>query len=303
MSTAITLIEVGPRDGFQSEETPIPTDLKVAVIDGLVEAGVTQIQVASFVHPKWVPQMADADEVCRRITRWPGVTYSGLALNLKGVERAHAAGLDGVDVSISASDTHSRKNTGKDLGEARAALREMVEGARSAGLQVRAGLQCVFGCAYEGRIPEGRVCEMVEEVLSFGVDALSLADSTGMAHPRQVARLMRALVPVAGQVPIVLHLHDTRGLGIANLMAAFDCGVTRFDTAIGGMGGCPFIPGAAGNIATEDVCALAEAMGIGTGVDIEAVARWTRRLEEHLGRRFPGKLHRLLEPKAEETAR
>lgn len=293
LPSTITLIEVGPRDGFQSERTLIPTDQKVAIIDGLVEAGVRHIQVASFVHPKRVPQMADAEKVCAQIQRRPGVSYSGLALNVRGVLRARDAGLDGVDVSISASPTHSEKNTGMSLAKARTALGEMIRAARDAGLKVRAGLQCVLGCAYEGEVAVLRVEQLVAEVLSHDIDMLSLADSPGMAHPRQVTQLLQRILPLTGAVPVVLHLHDTRGLGIANLVAAVDCGVSHFDTSLGGIGGCPFIPGAAGNIATEDVANLAAAMELPTGISIPAVARWTRHLEESLGRNFPGKLHRL----------
>ncbi|MCU0691564.1 MAG: hydroxymethylglutaryl-CoA lyase [Polyangiaceae bacterium] len=295
MSGELTLIEVGPREGFQTVKQLLPTPMKLQIINGLVRAGLRHVQVASFVSPKLMPQMADADEVCAGLTHADGVCFSGLCLNVKGVERARDAGLHAVDVSISASDTHGRKNAGKSLDEARVALADMIRVARQAGLKVRAGLQCVFGCAYEGEISEGRVHELVDEILAQGVDMLSLADSPGMAHPRQVTALLGNLLPnVPRQVPVVLHFHDTRGLGMANLMAALDCGVTHFDTALGGIGGCPFIPGAAGNIATEDVGNLAAQMGMQTRIDLSAVARWTRNLEEFLGTRFPGKLHFIL---------
>jgi hydroxymethylglutaryl-CoA lyase len=285
---SVTLIEVGPREGFQSESALIPTEAKVAIINGLMEAGIRQIQVASFVHPKRVPQMADAERVCAAIARRPGVSLSGLALNVRGVERARDAGLDGVDVSISASETHGRRNSGKSLHEARVEMGEMIREARTAGLEVRAGLQCAFGCAYEGEIPESRILSLVDEVLAHGVDMVSLADSPGLAHPRQVTGLLRQIMPRLDGVPLVLHLHDTRGLGIANLTAALDGGVTHFDTALGGIGGCPFIPGAAGNIATEDVANLLEMMGLATGVKIREVAHWSRHLEERVGHPLPG---------------
>jgi hydroxymethylglutaryl-CoA lyase len=237
--------------------------------------------------------MADAEEVVRRIVRRPGVTYSGLVLNGRGVERAVAAGLEAVDLSISTSDTHSQKNANRSLHEARADVRLMIRAARSQGLRTRVGLQCAFGCAYEGAIPLDRVVEMSREIVAEGVAALSLADSTGMANPRQIADVLERVLPVAGEVPLVLHLHDTRGLGLSNLLAGLQAGVTRFDTGFGGLGGCPFIPGASGNIATEDSVNMLEAMGVATGVALEPVIRAARRMEEFLGRSLPGKIHAL----------
>jgi hydroxymethylglutaryl-CoA lyase len=226
----VTVIEVATRDGFQVESKPIPTHLKVETIDALTEAGVRQIQVTSFVHPKWVPQMADAEEVCRSISRKPDVIYSALALNKKGVERAHAAGISAhaagishLDLSISVSDTHSRKNTNVSLAEAMKNLREMVELARQEEMELRVGLQCVFGCAYEGTIPADRVVKMAEEIFSMEIDMFSLADTTGMANPLQVKQLLSKLLPLLGDTPVILHLHDTRGAGLANLVAALEC--------------------------------------------------------------------------------
>jgi len=238
----VTLIEVAARDGFQVESKPIPTHLKVETIDALSEAGVRQIQVTSFVHPKWVPQLADAEEVCRSMSRKPGVIYSALALNKKGVERAHAAGINHLDLSISVSDTHSRKNTNVSLPEAMKNLREMVDLAGQEEMELRVGLQCVFGCAYEGPIPSERVLEMAEEIFSMEIDMFSLADTTGMANPLQVKQLLSKLLPLLGDTPVILHLHDTRGSGLANLVAALECGVTYFDTALAGLGGVPLYP-------------------------------------------------------------
>jgi hydroxymethylglutaryl-CoA lyase len=292
-----TVIEVATRDGFQVESKPIPTRLKVETIDALTEAGVRQIQITSFVHPKWVPQMADAEEVCSSINRKPDVTYSALALNKKGVERAHAAGINHVDLSISVSDTHSRKNTNVSLQEAMKNLREMVELARQEKMELRVGLQCAFGCAYEGDIPVERVVKMAEEVISMGIDMFSLADTTGMGNPRQVKQLLSQLLPLLGDTPVILHLHDTRGAGLANLVAALECGVTHFDTALAGLGGCPFIPGAAGNIATEDTLYLLHSMGVETGIDIAKVAQCSLQLEKFLKRQLPGKMYRLVSEK------
>ncbi len=289
----VNLIEVGTRDGFQAESKPIPTDLKVETIEALAQAGVRHIQVTSFVHPKWVPQMADAEEVCRRIPALPEVRYRALALNRKGVERAHAAGITRLDLSVSVSETHSHKNANVSVDEALRNLREMVDLARQEDIEVRVGLQCVFGCAYEGPIPSERILDMAEELLSMKADMISLADTTGMANPLQVKQLLSQLLPLTEETPLVLHLHDTRGTGLANLTAALECGVNWFDTALAGLGGCPFIPGATGNIATEDTLYLLHSMGIETGIDLAGVAGCSQRLEQFLGRSLPGKMYRL----------
>ena len=289
----VNLIEVGTRDGFQAESKPIPTDLKVETIEALAQAGVRHIQVTSFVHPKWVPQMADAEEVCRRIPALPEVRYRALALNRKGVERAHAAGITRLDLSVSVSDTHSHKNANVSVDEALRNLKGMVDLARQEDMEMRVGLQCVFGCAYEGPIPSERILDMTEELLSMKADMISLADTTGMANPLQIKQLLSQLLPMIGKTPLVLHLHDTRGTGLANLTAALECGVNWFDTALAGLGGCPFIPGATGNIATEDTLYLLHSMGIETGIDLAGVAACSQRLEQFLGRPLPGKMYRL----------
>jgi len=290
----VTLIEVGPRDGFQFEKQIIPTDLKLEIIGGLIDAGLKHIQVASFVHPARVPQMADAEDLISRLPESPDVIYSGLVLNTKGVQRAHGAGLNHLEVSISASDTHSRKNTGMPFDQAVAQVKEMIRLARSENMIIRAGIQCAFGCVYEGEIPRRRVLKIARDYVSWGVDAIALSDTTGMANPVSVKQLLQALSAESAGVPIVLHFHDTRGLGLANVAAALQCGVTQFDTALAGMGGCPFVPGAAGNIATEDTAHLMASMGIKTGIDISGVVICSHRLEKFLNKQFPGKIHRLL---------
>lgn len=288
----VTLIEVGPRDGFQFESKIIPTELKVDIISGLIDAGLRHIQVTSFVHPRRVPQMADAEELMKRLPQHEGVTYSGLVLNSKGVERARLAGLSWVEVSISASDTHSRKNAGMSQAQAVAQGKEMIRLAQECDMRVRAGIQCAFGCVYEGEIPDGRVLGIAENFMALGIDMLVISDTTGMGNPLAVTALMEKLIPIAGETPIVLHLHDTRALGLVNLMAAMACGITHFDTALAGMGGCPFVRGAAGNIATEDTAYLMASMDIETGVDIAKVANCSRRLEQFLEKRFAGKMYR-----------
>jgi hydroxymethylglutaryl-CoA lyase len=289
----VTLIEVGPRDGFQFESKIIPTSLKVEIISGLVAAGLKQIQVTSFVHPQRVPQMADAESLLRALPAWENVDLSGLVLNRQGLERAHRAGLRQVEISISASDTHSRKNTGMPLDEAFQRGQEMVALARKYGMYVRAGIQCAFGCVYDGAILLQRVVDMARVFIVQGADALALADTTGMADPPAIRRMVTAVHRAAGETPLILHLHDTRGLGLVNLMAALECGVTRFDTALAGMGGCPFVAGAAGNIATEDTVYLLDRLQVKTGISIKEVAACSIKLENFYGKTFAGKMVRL----------
>ena len=289
----VEIIEVGPRDGLQREEMIIPADQKVALIEDLVSAGIKQIQVTSFVHPRLVPQMADAEEVCALLPDVPGVVYSGLALNLQGVERAHNAGLNHIDVSVSASDAHSRRNANRTVEASLVEFREMVTLARGYGMAVRAGIQCAFGYQEPGDVSPERVMDIARHHLELDIDELALADSSGLANPQQLTALLEAIVPLAGDKPVVLHLHDTRGMGLANVLAALRCGVRHFDTAFGGLGGCPFIDDAAGNIATEDTVYMLAAMGIKSGIDINRLAQVSQRFEQELGKTLPGKLYRL----------
>jgi len=290
----VTLIEVGPRDGFQFEKKIIPTRLKAEIIFGLVEAGLKDIQVTSLVHPEVVPQMADAEELLKRLPKRNDVRYSALVLNEKGVERAHLSGLQHIEISISASDTHSRKNAGMPFEKAMEAGKEMIRLAREYKMEIRAGVQCAFGCVYEGRIPEKRVLKIAADFLEKGIQTLAISDTTGMADPLLIQNLLKKLMPKVGNTPVVLHLHDTRGLGLVNVMAAMECGVTRFDTALAGMGGCPFVSGAAGNIATEDTAWLMKSLNIETGIDISKVAKCSQKLEKFFEKKFPVKMHRLI---------
>ena len=290
----VTLIEVGPRDGFQFESKIIPTDLKIEIISCLVNAGIKKIQVASFVHPSLVPQMADAEALVQRLPKKKNVTYSGLALNPMGVERAHSAGLKHIEISISASDTHSRKNSNMTFEQAFENGKIMVRLAQKYNMHIRTGIQCAFGCVFEGRISQEKILEMTRNFLDWGVDMIAISDTTGMATPVGITDLMEKLMPIAADTPMVLHLHDTRGLGLVNVTAAMACGITHFDTALAGMGGCPFIPGAAGNIATEDTAYLMESLKIKTGIDIKAVSHCSSKLEDFMGKPFPGKMHRVM---------
>ena len=290
----VVIEEQGLRDGLQSEKALVPKEKKLELIHAVVDAGVKRVQVTSFVHPKRVPQMADAEEVCRGLPHKPGVIFSGLVLNTKGIERAAAAGLKHVGASISASDTHSRKNANASLAEARKGFAAMVKVGRQHGLTIRGGLQCVFGCRFEGRIDPAVVVDLIKEQLDLGIDEVALADSTGMANPHSIQEISAKVRELAAGMPVFLHLHDTEGKGLANALAALQVGVAHFDTAFGGMGGCPFIKGASGNISTEDLVFMLGQMGIECGVDIYKISAVSRSLEAFFAKQFSGKMHRVL---------
>ena len=295
LPTKVVIEEQGLRDGIQGEKPILPTSKKIEIAQALVDAGIKRIQVASFVHPKLVPQMADAAEVCKGLNHQGDVLYSGLVLNTKGIERAADAGLMHVAASISASDTHSRKNANVSLKEARKRFTEMVRVGQKLGLRIRGGLQCVFGCRFEGEIDANTVYDLVKEQLDLGVDELALADSTGMANPATIQQISAKVLKMAEGKPVFLHLHDTEGKGLANTLAAIQVGITHFDAAFGGTGGCPFIKGASGNVSTEDIAMMFSQMGVETGIDIEKVAAISRSLEDFYQKRFSGKMHRVLE--------
>jgi hydroxymethylglutaryl-CoA lyase len=241
-----------------------------------------------------IPQMADAKNLYTKLTRQNEVVYSALVLNPEGIERAARAGVTHVTASISASNTHSQRNTGMPLDAARKQFSEMVAIGKSQALTIRGGLQCVFGCRYEGRIDPNTVMDMLQEQLDLGIDEIELADTTGMADPLSIQQICSHTITAAGDKPVYLHLHDTEGKGLANALAALQVGITHFDTALGGMGGCPFIKGASGNIATEDLAFMLQQMGIETGIDIDKIAAISRSLEDFFNKRFAGKIHRVL---------
>ena len=293
----IIIEEQGLRDGLQSEKTFLPTHKKLELIRAVADAGLKRIQVTSFVHPKLVPQMADADDICKGLDQNSEVLYSALVLNTKGLERAAKAGLKHVAASISASDTHSRKNANASLPEARKRIAEMIKTGQTLGLTLRGGLQCVFGCRFEGRIDPNVVFDMIKEQLDLGVEEVALADSTGMANPIAIQEISGKIIELAEEKPVCLHLHDTEGKGLANALAAMQVGITHFDTAFGGTGGCPFIKGASGNIPTEDLAFMAGQMGIETDIDIEKIASISRSLEGFFNKSFSGKMHRVIDRK------
>ncbi|NNL75443.1 MAG: hydroxymethylglutaryl-CoA lyase [Desulfobacterales bacterium] len=290
----IVIEEQGLRDGLQNEKPIIPTDKKLELVEAVADAGLKRIEVTSFVHPELVPQMADAEDICRGLDHSRDVLYSALVLNTKGLERAANAGLKHVAASISASDTHSRKNTNASLSEARKRIAEMIKVGQKHGLTIRGGLQCAFGCRFEGRIDPSVVFDMIKEQLDLGIDEVVLADSTGMANPISIQEISAKVIELSEGKPVFLHLHDTEGKGLANALAAMQVGVAHFDTAFGGMGGCPFIKGASGNTSTEDMVFMSGQMGIETGVDIEKIAVISRYLEEFFSKQFAGKMHRVI---------
>jgi hydroxymethylglutaryl-CoA lyase len=291
---SVVIEEQGLRDGLQNEVKVVPTEKKLQIIDALINAGVKRIQVTSFVNPKMVPQMADAEMLCAGLKKREDIVYSMLVLNQKGMQRAANAGGCHVTASISASSTHSQRNAGMTLNEARRQLAEMVACGKKNGLIVRGGIQCAFGCRYEGRIDPNTVVGMVKEQLDLGIDEVELADTTGMADPRTIQEICGPVRTLTGDKPVYLHLHDTEGKGLANALAGLQAGITHFDSAFGGMGGCPFVKGASGNIATEDLVFMFHQMGIETGIDASKIAAISRSLEDFFERRFSGKMHHLL---------
>ncbi|MGX7708450.1 hydroxymethylglutaryl-CoA lyase [Methylobacterium sp. Gmos1] len=285
----IIVQEVATRDGFQIEPAFVPTPEKIRLIDALSTAGFSRIEVSSFVSPKAVPALADAAEVFSGIARRPGTTYVALVPNPKGAERALAAKADEINLVASVSETHNRANMGMTPDASIRGFSAIMETARGE-VSVNATAATAFGCPFEGPEPEDKVVAQVERYLALGVDGVTLADTTGMANPRQVARLVARVLPLVGPERLTLHFHNTRGCGLANVLAAFEAGARRFDAALGGLGGCPFAPGATGNICTEDLVSMAEEMGLSTGLDLDALIALSRDLPRLVGHDVPGQV-------------
>ena len=285
----VTVVEVGPRDGLQNEAAEVPTATKIAFVDGLAAAGLPAIEIAAFVNPALVPQMRDASEVARGIARRPATRYSALVPNARGLAAACEAGLTEVAIFAAASDTFSQRNINKTIEASLTAYAPVVRDAQTMGLRVRGYLSTAFGCPFEGAVPPARVVELTARLLSMGVFEVAVSDTIGVATPGQVVNLIEVLeerVPIAA---IALHLHDTRGTALANVLAALGAGVTTFDASAGGLGGCPFAPGAAGNLATEDLLYMLHGLGIETGVDLDAVVRASRLIAPALGHPLPSR--------------
>jgi hydroxymethylglutaryl-CoA lyase len=281
MATRIFVQDVAVRDGFQIEPNIVPTDVKIGMIDALSATGLAKIEVASFVNPKLVPNMADGDAVLAGIKRNPNVKYTAIALNLKGVERAAAlsAKPDEINVVMSVSETHNRANANRTHAQSLAEFSEVVKIARAAGMRVNGTLSTTFGCPFEGKVSEDKVIELTGKYLEMGVDGVSLADTTGMANPAQVEALSLKVVKHFPRAEITLHFHNTRGMGLANVIAGLNAGIVRYDGSIAGLGGCPFAPGATGNICTEDMVNMLHDMGYDTGVDLDKLIACAKRIQ------------------------
>jgi hydroxymethylglutaryl-CoA lyase len=282
--TRVTIKEVGPRDGLQNEKVQIATEDKIAWINQLSKTGLTYIEVTSFVHPKWIPQLADALEVATKIERVPGVTYAALVPNQKGLEKALAAQIDEVCVFMSASETHNRKNINKSIAETFPVLEEVVKTAKQEGKTVRGYVSTVFGCPYEGSVSVEQVIRVSEQLFAMGIDELSLGDTIGVATPRQVQEVLEAVLQRFPKEKLAMHFHDTRGTALANILVSLEMGITTFDSSLGGLGGCPYAPGASGNVATDDLIYMLHGMDIATGIDVERLTEAALFIRDKIGR-------------------
>ena len=289
--TQITIREVGTRDGIQSLGAFISTDDKVELVEALSQTGLRRMEATSFVNPKAVPQMADAAEVMRRVRRQPGVQYEALVPNLRGAQDALAAGMDAILVVVTASEAFNNKNVRMSVDASLAQFAAVKESADAAGVPCVAAIGTAFGCPYEGEIPEARLFSLISRFLDLGFAELMIADTTGMANPVQIERTMGTVLERWGdRAGFGLHLHNTRGMGLANVVAGLQAGVTLFDASVAGIGGCPFAPQAAGNISTEDTVHMLHEMGLSTGIDLDRLIAVARRAQEILGRELPGKV-------------
>jgi hydroxymethylglutaryl-CoA lyase len=287
---SVTIVEVGPRDGLQSEPEILPTATKAAFIEKAIDAGIRRLEVASFVHPKRVPQMADAEALIERLPRRDDVSYIGLIMNERGLDRALTTAVHEIGMVVVASDTYNRRNQNVGTDESVAAWKAISRRAQDGGLRANVMIASAFGCPYEGKVDVGRVLELAKRVLEAGPAELGIADSIGVAVPAQVSDLLGRLREVAGETPLRCHLHNTRNTGLANAWAAVEAGVSCLDASIGGIGGCPFAPAATGNIPTDDLLYLLERSGVETGVSLEKIMEASRWLEGELGRGVPALL-------------
>ncbi|WP_199173612.1 hydroxymethylglutaryl-CoA lyase [Sporosarcina sp. P3] len=285
----ITIKEVGPRDGLQNEKIFIPTEDKMAWINMLSKSGLPSIEVTSFVNPKWIPALADAGDVMAGIKRESGVSYSALVPNRQGLERAFASDIDEAAVFMSASETHNLKNINKTIADTLPVLNEIVQDANAAGKKTRGYVSTVFGCPYEGMVDTEAVVRVSESLFDMGIDELSLGDTIGVANPRQVQEMLDVLLKRFPADKLAMHFHDTRGTALANVLASLDMGITVFDSSAGGLGGCPYAPGASGNVATDDLLYMLHGMGIHTGVDEEKILAASMFIQEKIGKVLPSK--------------
>lgn len=285
----VTVTEVGTRDGFQVEEKFIDTAVKAEIIDAMIAAGVRHIEATSFVSPRAVPQLADAHEVLSRLTRRQDAHIAALVPNARGAERALGAGVDETVCFVSASETHNSANLNASIAESLVNVAEVAKIVRGK-VKMRGAVACAFGCPFEGEVPVEAAMRVVDTYVDLGFDALGLGDTTGMATPPTVARLVEAIRKRHPAMPVALHFHNTRGVGLANVMVGLDLGIREFESSIAGLGGCPFAPGATGNICTEDLVYLLEESGFDTGIDLAALIEVARRVESVIGRPLPGQV-------------
>jgi len=286
----ISIIEVGPRDGLQSELEILTTDAKIQFVQWAIDAGIRRIEVTSFVHPKRVPQMADAEDLIRGLPQRDDVIYIGLVLNRRGFDRARDVNIDEIGMAVVASDTYNQRNQGVPTSESIKAWLDIAKDAREAGMRANVMVSSAFGCPFEGEVPLQRVLDIVDQVMEGEPVELGIADSIGVAVPVQVAELIGRVRERAPNVPIRCHFHNTRNTGLANAQAAIEAGVTSLDASIGGIGGCPFAPAATGNIPTDDLLYMLDRSGIRTGVSLEKIIEASNWLQEQLGRDVPAML-------------
>jgi len=290
LPTDVEIYEVGPRDGLQNEKSIIPTETKVAMIERLVDAGIKRIEITSFVNPRWIPALADHAEVASQIKRKPGVRYSALVPNMRGLDGASRAGMDEVAIFMAATQSHNRKNINKSTEQALETYAEVVKEARDRGMRVRGYVSCVYGCPYEGEVSVEQVMDVAHRLLDLGIYELSLGDTIGVGTPRQVGYILSTLLDAGiRRDQLGVHFHDTRGAALANITVALQLGIRIIDSALGGLGGCPYAPGASGNVATEDVAYMLEGMGIEAGVDLDKLVPVSVMLQTQLGRELPSK--------------
>jgi hydroxymethylglutaryl-CoA lyase len=290
----ISIKEVGPRDGLQNEKTFIPTEAKIDWINQLSATGLKYIEITSFVSPKWIPVLSDAFEVATGITRITGVTYAALVPNMRGLEKALEANIDETSVFMSASESHNKKNINKSIEDTFPVLKEVVEGSLRAGKTVRGYISTVFGCPYEGQVDINSVIRIAETLFEMGIREISLGDTIGVANPKQVQEVIKALIQFFPAEKLALHFHDTHGTALANVVSALDSGITIFDSTVGGLGGCPYAPGASGNLATDDLLYMLHGMGIHTGVDFDQLISSAQFIQGHIGNPLPSRNLRVL---------
>lgn len=288
----VSIYEVSPRDGLQNEAVTVPTTRKVRLVEALVASGLERIEITSFVSPKWVPQLADGDEVARIVPRAEGVTFSALCPNARGLERALAAGIEEIAVFISASETHNLKNVNKTVPDTLAGFREVIGPAVQKGLRVRGYVSTLWGCPYEGQIDPRAGLAIARDLLAQGCYQISLGDTIGVGTPVQTKRVLELFLSEIPREKIAMHMHDTRGTALSNIVVGLEMGIRTFDASVGGLGGCPYAPGAAGNVATEDLVYMLEGMGIETGVSLDRLVQAGQVAAAIVGHELPGKVHK-----------